>query len=449
MVEHSWRADVAERLLALCRGKADQAEVYTFESEQLPVSFESNRLKSSERRHTQGVALRLIKEGKLGAATAMGPSDPKALVERAVALAAYGPEAPFAFAGPASVAPVEGLYSSETANLPLDAMVNMGRRIVESVLEQRPDVLVDVDVSKQVDNIGLFTSKGASFGYRRTALRVSVHVNRVADTDLLDVYDDLSGVFPVLDLNGLVNRLVQKVRWAEKVVPPAQGQVPVLFTPKGAAMLFLGPLQHAFNGKSVLEGSSPLAGKLGERVFNPEISLRDIGMAYGVPGSRPVDDEGLPTQDRWLVNGGRVTAFYYDLQTASRASVDPTGNGTRISPGIVQPGRNLWAFPTGSHDFEGLLNSYPRGLVVDQVMGAWAANIMAGEFSGNVHLGYLFDGGEVVGRVKNTMIAGNVFRCLSGAVTLGADTQWIGGTVSIPSILVETVNVAASSGSIR
>lgn len=437
--------DIAERLLALCRDKAEQAEVYVFESELLPVSFESNKPKSSERRHVQGIALRLMKDGKLGAATAMGPADPQAVVERAIAVASFGPEANFEFAGPSPELSDDGLYSPDTAAFPVNEMVSMGRGIVEAVLESRPEALIDVDVKRQVERVAVFTSRGASTGYRRSSLRVSAHLNRIADTDMLDVYEEESSVFPEVNTEVLVQRLLERVRWADRIVPSPSGETPVLFTPKGAANLFIGPLQHAFSGKAVLEGSSPLAGRLGETVFDPVVGLRDVGVVYGVPGGRLVDDEGIPTEEMCLVEQGRVTGFYYDLYTASKADVRSTGNGTRVSPGLVQPGPNLWMFAEGNDDFAALLKRYPRGLVVDQVMGAWAANVMAGEFSGNVHLGYVFEAGEVVGRVKDTMIAGNVFRCLSGSVVMGSEGRWIGGSVLIPPILVGAVSVATNS----
>ncbi len=438
-----WGSAVAESVLALARSRAEQAEVYVFETDQVPVSFESNRLKGVERRHFQGLALRLVRGGRLGSATAMGPVDPQVLVNRALVVSSYGPEVALSFASQVPEVTSDGLYSVQTAELSVERMIQIGHTVVGQLLDHRPEVLVDVNVRKQVEVVAVFTDKGASCGYRRSALRVSAHVNRVRHMDILDVHEEAASVSPDLGLDALVARLKLKIGWAERIAQPLRGDVPVLLTPKGAAMLLMGPLEHALSGKSVLEGSSPLLDKLGEPAMSRQISLTDVGVVHGVPGSRPVDDEGVPTAERRLIDGGVVRAFYYDLDTASKAGVNSTGNGLRTSPGVVQPGRNLWILGQGEGDLSSLLRQCPRGLIVDQVMGAWASNVIAGEFSGNVHLGYLFEGGEVVGRVKDTMIAGNVFRCLSGAISVGADSQWIGGSLSVPSILLEAVSVAA------
>jgi PmbA protein len=63
-----------------------------------------------------------------------------------------------------------------------------------------------------------------------------------------------------------------------------------------------------------------------------------------------------------------------------------------------------------------MLAQIDKGLLVDQGMGTWAGNVVAGEFSGNVQLGYKLERGELVGRVKDAMVAGNVYTALGGDV---------------------------------
>ena len=45
-------------------GRADQAEVAQVRSESTQVSFEANRLKSSQVEETKGIAVRVVKNGK-------------------------------------------------------------------------------------------------------------------------------------------------------------------------------------------------------------------------------------------------------------------------------------------------------------------------------------------------------------------------------------------------
>jgi PmbA protein len=66
-------------------------------------------------------------------------------------------------------------------------------------------------------------------------------------------------------------------------------------------------------------------------------------------------------------------------------------------------------------------------LIIEQVMGADQGNILNGDFSGNVLLGYKIDHGEISGRVKDTMVHGNIYKLLGEIAGLGSDARWIAG----------------------
>jgi PmbA protein len=68
---------------------------------------------------------------------------------------------------------------------------------------------------------------------------------------------------------------------------------------------------------------------------------------------------------------------------------------------------------------------------------------MGGDFSGNVLLGYKIEGGEIVGRVKDAIVAGNVHNALRRVQGIGRDARWVGGTVLTPPLLIEGLAVSA------
>ena len=47
-----------------------------------------------------------------------------------------------------------------------------------------------------------------------------------------------------------------------------------------------------------------------------------------------------------------------------------------------------------------------------RLLGPGRGNILSGEFSINVHLGFKVEKGKITGRVKNTMVAGNALQAL-------------------------------------
>ena len=70
------RAATIEQILdAAKRHGAQQAEVFHVANEETPVRFEANRLKELNARHTSGVALRVIVNGRIGFASSSRPGD--------------------------------------------------------------------------------------------------------------------------------------------------------------------------------------------------------------------------------------------------------------------------------------------------------------------------------------------------------------------------------------
>jgi PmbA protein len=245
----------------------------------------------------------------------------------------------------------------------------------------------------------------------------------------------------------LVDRVIQKVKWARSESSIESGTFPVIFTPRGSLVLLVS-LLAGFNGENVFQGTSPLGNKSGSQVFSDRLTITDHGSAENSPTKRSFDDEGLPVKKMALVKDGVVENFLYDLQTAGLASVNPTGNGLkgglisgadfRATPG---PSPTTLFISPGDHTMGELISDVDRGLMVDQVLGLGQGNPLSGEFSNNVSVAYKVENGEITGKVKNTMIAGNVYDLLDGKIKLGKEAEWVGGSLKSPAIVVDDVNV--------
>lgn len=77
-------------------------------------------------------------------------------------------------------------------------------------------------------------------------------------------------------------------------------------------------------------------------------------------------------------------------------------------------------------------------IVVDQILGETAG--ISGDFSINVDLGYRVKQGEIQGRVKDTMVSGNVYTALLQLAALGQDADWNGACYT-PSVLLSGLSV--------
>ena len=432
-----------EEVLRSARKAAEQAEVFSVSSQATPVKFEANELKQVQTKESASTALRIFREGRIGFATASGGGDVGALVDMAVETSQFGGPSGFQFPSRQDYSEVS-TFDPEVDKIAMERMVEMGKKLIARIRGHTPDILCDVHITRGTSSISFINSQGGEGKYDKSFFSISLEGILVNDTDILFVGGSESSCRPdFVGLDGLGDRIIWQLEMAKKKAAVSTGLLPAIFTPIGVASALMSPLMLAFNGKTVFEGASPLKDKLGERVFDKKLSLwDDATIAYGV-GSYPFDDEGVSGRRLPLFTNGVVTNFLYDLQTASLAGTQSTGNGQRAGGGFPRPGISSLILSGGDVPFQSMVEDMKEGLIVEQLMGADQGNILGGDFGGNVLLGYKVENGEIAGRVKDTMIAGNVYQVLKELRGIGRETRWIGGILQTPHLYCSGVSASA------
>ncbi len=430
-------------VLNRAEGVSEQAEVFHLSRRRRPVSFEANRLKALEGADSSGMALRLIKDGRVGFASTTHWQGAGDLVSHALETAPFGPKAMMEFPGRRDFTPVQ-VYDPALEGHPLEDMIELGRRIIDGLRAAEPDLLCDATVSRSVSIVTLRNSRGGRAQYTKGVFSAYAGGTLIKDTDMLFLGDSAASCHPITDPAPLVDGVLTQLERGRTVASPASGSLPVVFTPRGVAAALLPPLLAGFNGKAVLQGSSPLVGKLGERLLDERFSLWDNPTLPMIPGSRACDDEGVPAAAMPLVDKGVISGFLYDLQTAGQAGAAKAGNSHRGLGSLPSPGVSVALVSEGEVSFNDMIADIKDGIVVERLLGAGQSNILGGEFNANVLLGYRVEKGKITGRLKNTVINGNVYTVLKSVQGLGSDAQWLGGSLKTPSVYCANVSVATT-----
>jgi len=427
-------------VLRSARKEAEQAEVFSVSSRAMPIQFEANELKQVQTKESSSTALRIFREGRIGFATASGGGGLEALVDMAVETSQFGSPANFQFPSSRDYSEV-CIVDPKVEEIAMERMIEIGKELIAKIRGHTPDILCDVQVTKGTSSISLINSQGGEGRYDSSFFSLSLEGILVRDTDMLFVGDSVSSCRFSDNIDDLADRVIWQLEMARKKAAVSTKLLPIIFTPNGVASALLSPLVLAFNGKAVFEGASPLKDKLGEQVFDKKLSLwDDATIAYGV-GSYPFDDEGVSSQRLPLVTNGLVTNFLYDLQTAALAGTQSTGNGQRAGGGFPSPAISSLILSGGDVSFQAMVEDMKEGLVVEQLIGADQGNLLGGDFGGNVLLGYKVENGEIVGRVKDTMIAGNVYQVLKELLGIGQEVRWVGGILQTPPLYCSRVSV--------
>ncbi|NEP82598.1 MAG: hypothetical protein F6K17_37620 [Okeania sp. SIO3C4] len=197
-------------------------------SSNAPIKFENNRLKSLQTKAEQGVALRLIDQGRLGFASSTDLTRIEDLVAGAIQTAKFSDIAPFQFASSYNFN-----YPKLECNLPkVNELITSGQEIIEKIHNYNPDILVNIDFNIRNKNIKILTNTDVYAQRFNQLVNVNISGNLIRNEDFLqistsDVINDLP-----LDINKLLEKLIQKYQWAENSAKITMGNFPVFFTKK-------------------------------------------------------------------------------------------------------------------------------------------------------------------------------------------------------------------------
>jgi PmbA protein len=430
-----------EKILAQAMKVAEEAEVFYVSAEETPVQFEANRLKHVQGKQSTSVALRIIKEGKLGYATGTDIGDVQGLLDNAIETAGFGTKAKFEFPTITTYPTVDG-FDPKVESISVEKMVQLGEELIAFITEHTPEIVCEAVVEKETIALQIMNSRGGQASYKKSIFSMGVVGNLVRGTDMLFVGEGQSSGHPLTEVSEIAKVVLRQLELAKNQAQAPTKQLPVIFTPEGVASALISPLMTAFNGKTVLQGASPIGNKLGEQVFDAKLSIWDDPTIAYRPHSRPCDDEGTPSQRTPLIENGAVSSFLYDLQTAALAKTKSTGSASRGS-GLPLPSPSTLVIAPGQVTFDDMVSDVKEGLVIEQLMGAEQGNILGGDFSGNVLLGYKVESAKIVGRVKNTMVAGNVYKLLKEINAIGSEAKWVSGVLSTPPLYCPRLSVAS------
>ena len=428
---------IVEQVIDLANNKGIKAEVFYVASQDTPIEFSNNRLKSLETKASEGIALRVIADNKLGFASSTDLTRLADLVDAALATAEIGDPVEFDFTQDVNSVEPKSDYQPPIT----EKLVEVGEDLINKVHQYNSDILVDVSFHSRSSQVKLATTTNVYTEQNNQSLSAVLSGNLVRGEDFLQAYTYEVTRDRAPDYQAILQKLITKYQRAEGRAIIKSGTYPVLFTPSAFSSTMGRMFGRIFSGQSIVQKASPLTDKLGEKIFDERICVFE-DPSLGVSACK-FDDEGVPTSKKNLVDQGIVQQFYWDRRWAARQGIESTGNGFR--GGISRPSPSLAnvCLTLGQTSVEELIAGIDEGIIVDQVLGAGQSNILAGEFSVNIDLGYKVEQGKIVGRVKDTMVAGNIFEAFSNLVDLSDRPEWVGSSAYVPHILFAQLGVAA------
>ncbi len=257
-------------------------------------------------------------------------------------------------------------------------------------------------------------------------------------------------------------------RFAGEAARQAVLKLRAVDAPAGAMTVVLGPgwpgillheaVGHGLEGDFNRKGTSAFAGRLGQRVASPLVTVVDDGTIANRRGSLNVDDEGTPTGRTTLIEKGILTGYMQDRLNARLMGMTPTGNGRRESYAHPPMPRMTNTFMlAGEEDPKDILGSVRRGLYA-VTFGGGQVDITSGKFVFTASEAYLIEDGRVGAPVRGATLIGNGPEALTrisrvgrdlaldeGVGTCGKDGQSVPVGVGLPTIRIDEMTVGGTA----
>ena len=228
-------------------------------------------------------------------------------------------------------------------------------------------------------------------------------------------------LFDLYDVEEMARRAAQRALTKLTARPAPSGEMPVVVGPGGGGVLFHEACGHGLEADLVAKSASVFAGRVGERVAAPMVTLIDDGTMAGEWGHYGIDDEGKPAARNVLISDGVLTDYMWDRLRARKEGRASSGNGRRQSYQHLPMVRMTNTYiDNGDSDPDDIVADTPHGVYVAQ-LGGGQVNTATGDFVFGMTEAYLIENGEITAPIREGNLIGNGPEVLTRIDALGND----------------------------
>ena len=428
--------------------KADGAEVTTHHSLQQEVNVHNGNPEQTEQSESLGLSLRLVHDGRqVTVDTSLLTKEAlETLFDKAWTMLPATPQVPdLVLTSPdiwhqPTAAELAALDLNDTTPLPcLPALFEEAKALEELCrADKRITNSEGVWATAGQSDLLLQTLNGFELSYKASLFSRGAALIAGEKDGMVVGYDGSTKRHrgDLDDLKTIAAKAIDKTTRKLGQRHIKSGKFPVIFEDDVAASL-LGHLLGAINGRSVVLGTTFLKDSLNSKIFGDHITITEDPTRKRGFGSQIVDDEGILSQKRNIIDQGQLTTWVLDLRTASKLNMAPTGHASR-SGALPHPQTTNVVMQPGTKTPQELMKEIGTGLFVTSLQGN-SVNGVTGDYSRGCE-GFWIENGELAYPVKEVTIAATLQEMFKTLIP--ASDLKIEGAVDTPSILVPKMDVS-------
>ncbi len=338
---------------------ADETEAMVSATSYALTRFANNTIHQNVAEENASLSVRLVSEGRMARVSTnkFDEASIRQLCENALALARLQPPNPelLPMPGPQTYRALDRFYT-ETAQLTPQTRAETVAQVVERAEKD------------SLTAAGIFSSGSSAFAIFNSRGMKAYHEETMSEFSVTMMSDSSSGwakktapYWMELEPAELAERAAQKALTSREPREVDPGRYTVILEP--SAMLdLLGFMIFDFSGLAVHEQRSCLTGRVGQKIFGGNISLRD-DVFHPLQTGAPFDGEGIPRQRVPIVEKGEVKNLVYSRQSAKKLGMQPTGHGFPLPNEYAEAPLNI-VMDGDRSSVDDMIKSTERGMLV-------------------------------------------------------------------------------------
>ncbi|MEM9515155.1 MAG: TldD/PmbA family protein [Actinomycetota bacterium] len=423
-------SDVLERVLAgATRTGAEFAEVYAEDKRSTSAGLDDGRVEQVTSGRDRGAGIRVVAGDTTGFAYTSDLSERglAAAADAAAAAAAGGGGGVKTVALTASAPHRPNTVAIEPDTVAKARKVELLQRVDDAARSVGAEIVqVSAGYGDSRKRVLVANTDGVLAG--DDVVRTLFRVSAVADGDsgMQTGYQSMGHtigfeVFDSVDVEHLGREAARQAITKLAARPAPSGALPVVIKHGTGGVLFHEACGHGLEADHIQKGASVYAGKVGELVANPLVTLVDDGTMAGEWGTLGIDDEGHVTQRNVLIEDGILTDYMWDFLRARKEGRPQSGNGRRQSYQHLPMVRMTNTFVLdGPDDPDDIISSTEHGVYVAK-LGGGSVNTASGDFVFGMTEAYLIENGQITEPLRDGNLIGNGPKVLTDIDMLGND----------------------------
>ncbi|MGA2294203.1 MAG: TldD/PmbA family protein [Acidimicrobiales bacterium] len=292
---------------------------------------------------------------------------------------------------------------------------------------------VQVALGDSTRNFVVANSDGVFAQDHQVRTRFNVSCVAVGDGGMQTGYRPIAGTrgFEILTPEAVAEAASGAARQAITKLdarPAPSGELPVVLAGGSGGILFHEACGHGLEADAIMKQASVYAGRVGQLVASPLVTLVDDGTVSGEWGYLAVDDEGRPGARNVLIENGVLTDYMWDYLRAHKQGRRSSGNGRRQSYQHLPMVRmtNTYLLE-GESDADEIVAQTPRGVYVAQ-LGGGQVNTATGDFVFGMTAAFLIENGQITAPLRDCNLIGNGPDVLQRVDAVATDFSMMPGT---------------------